>query len=101
MPRGPKGQKRPADVVSNAVRVMEIATGQRGEEFEGDQGKDQAAAELGRRGGRARGEDDNSRALGRREEGRGAALAYIAQHVRVVSARRFCVLVDGAFIQRA
>jgi len=34
MPRGPKGQKRPADVIGNAVRVMEIATGQRGEEFE-------------------------------------------------------------------
>ena len=28
MPRGPQGQKRPADVVGNAVRVMEIATGQ-------------------------------------------------------------------------
>jgi hypothetical protein len=29
MPKGPKGQKRPADVIGNAVRVMEIATGQR------------------------------------------------------------------------
>lgn len=28
MPKGPKGQKRPADVVSNAVRVMRIATGE-------------------------------------------------------------------------
>jgi hypothetical protein len=54
MPKGPKGQKRPADVVGNAVRVMEIATGQREEEFENDAGKDQAAAELGRRGGKAR-----------------------------------------------
>jgi hypothetical protein len=27
MPRGPKGQKRPADVVGNAVRVAKIATG--------------------------------------------------------------------------
>ena len=44
VPRGPKGQKRPADVIGNAVRVMEIATGQRKEEYEGDQGKDQAAA---------------------------------------------------------
>ena len=34
MPKGPKGQKRPADVVGNAVRVMEIATGQREEECE-------------------------------------------------------------------
>lgn len=28
MPRGPKGQKRPADVISNAVHVMRIATGE-------------------------------------------------------------------------
>jgi hypothetical protein len=27
MPKGPKGEKRPADVVSNAVHVMRIATG--------------------------------------------------------------------------
>jgi hypothetical protein len=27
MPRGPKGEKRPADVIGNAVRVMRIATG--------------------------------------------------------------------------
>ncbi len=32
MPKGPKGQKRPADVIGNAVRVMEIATGQAEEE---------------------------------------------------------------------
>ncbi len=28
MPRGPKGEKRPADVTGNAVKVMRIATGQ-------------------------------------------------------------------------
>ena len=27
MPRGPKGEKRPADVIGNAVKVMRIATG--------------------------------------------------------------------------
>ena len=55
MPKGPKGQKRPADVIGNAVRVMEIATGQRDEEFDArDEGKNQAAAELGRKGGKAR-----------------------------------------------
>lgn len=27
MPKGPKGQKRPADTVKNAVLVMRIATG--------------------------------------------------------------------------
>jgi hypothetical protein len=28
MPKGPKGEKRPADVISAAVKVMRIATGQ-------------------------------------------------------------------------
>jgi len=28
MPKGPQGQKRPADVIGNAVHVMRIATGQ-------------------------------------------------------------------------
>ena len=55
MPKGPQGQKRPADVIGNAVRVMEIATGQREEEFE-DDGKDQAAKALGAKGGAARAE---------------------------------------------
>ena len=53
MPRGPKGQKRPRDVVSNAVKVMRIATGEEEEAFDND-GKDPAAKELGARGGRAR-----------------------------------------------
>jgi len=28
MPRGPKGEKRPADVIGNAVHVMWVATGE-------------------------------------------------------------------------
>ncbi len=28
MPKGPNGEKRPAGVVANAVRVMQIATGE-------------------------------------------------------------------------
>ena len=28
MPKGPRGEKRPADVIGNAVRVMQIATGE-------------------------------------------------------------------------
>ncbi len=28
MPKGPQGQKRPADVIGNAVRIMQIATGE-------------------------------------------------------------------------
>ncbi|HTB79746.1 MAG TPA: hypothetical protein VK717_02540 [Opitutaceae bacterium] len=54
MPKGPKGQKRPADVVSNAVRVMQIATGQIEEGGPAASGKNKAAAALGRLGGTAR-----------------------------------------------
>ncbi|UCI10759.1 RNA-binding protein [Mesorhizobium sp. B1-1-8] len=52
MPTGPKGQKRPADVIGNAVRVMCIA----GEETDGtpDDGKSAAAKELGAKGGKKR-----------------------------------------------
>jgi hypothetical protein len=32
MPRGPKGERRPADVIGNAVHVMRIATGEIEEE---------------------------------------------------------------------
>ena len=32
MPKGPKGQERPADVIGNAVKVMRIATGQESED---------------------------------------------------------------------
>ena len=45
MPRGPQGQKRPADVVGNAVRVvMEIAAGHCEGEYEDVQGKDKAGS---------------------------------------------------------
>ena len=53
MPTGPKGQKRPADVIGNAVKVMQIATGEAEEEYEG-QGKDPAARAMGKKGGKAR-----------------------------------------------
>ena len=53
MPRGPKGQKRPADVIGNAVKVMRIANGEEEEEYE-DDGKDPAAKALGAKGGKAR-----------------------------------------------
>ena len=54
MPTGPKGQKRPADVIGNAVRVMRIATGEEVEDFPADDGKDKAAQAMGRKGGAAR-----------------------------------------------
>ena len=53
MPKGPQGQKRPADVIGNAVKVMRIATGEEKEEYE-DDGKDPAAKALGAKGGKAR-----------------------------------------------
>lgn len=56
MPEGPKGQKRPADVIGNAIRVAKIATGEIEEDTSQDEGKDKAAAELGRKGGKARAE---------------------------------------------
>ncbi len=36
MPTGPKGEKRPADVIGNAVKVMRIATGEETEDYRGD-----------------------------------------------------------------
>ena len=53
MPKGPKGEKRPADVIGAAVKVMQIATGEAEEEYT-DTGKNKAAVELGRKGGQAR-----------------------------------------------
>ena len=53
MPTGPKGQKRPADVVSNAVHVMKVLTGE-AEDRPADDGKDPAAKALGAKGGNAR-----------------------------------------------
>ncbi len=55
MPRGPKGEKRPADVIGAAVMVGKIATGEISEDFgTTDDGKDKAAVALGRKGGAAR-----------------------------------------------
>lgn len=53
MPKGPAGQKRPADVVSNAVHVMRVLTGE-ADDSPSDTGKDKAAQELGRKGGAKR-----------------------------------------------
>ena len=53
MPKGPKGEKRPADVIGNAVKVMRIATGEDSDTAP-DDGKNKAAQELGKLGGVAR-----------------------------------------------
>ena len=54
MPRGPRGEKRPRDVVGNAVHVMKILTGEIEEPAEIDDGKDKAAQALGKKGGAER-----------------------------------------------
>lgn len=53
MPKGPRGEKRPADAVSNAVRVARIAVGDEEEVLEPVK-KDPAAQSLGAKGGAAR-----------------------------------------------
>jgi hypothetical protein len=50
MPKGPQGQKRPADVTQNAVMVMKIATGEVTEE----PAPKTAAEEAGSKGGKTR-----------------------------------------------
>ena len=54
MPVGPKGEKRPRDVIGAAVKVMRIATGEIEEDIDPKFAASSAAAELGRRGGKAR-----------------------------------------------
>lgn len=56
MPKGPQGQKRPADVIGAAIKVAKIATGEIEEDKPRpkDEGKDAAAVSLGKRGGKAR-----------------------------------------------
>ena len=51
MPRGPKGEKRPADLIGAAVKVMRIATGEEQDERDATAS---AAAQLGKLGGAAR-----------------------------------------------
>lgn len=53
MPKGPKGEKRPADVIGNAITIARIATGEEEDALTED-GKDKAAVSLGQRGGKAR-----------------------------------------------
>jgi hypothetical protein len=53
MPRGPKGEKRPADTNAAAVMIGRIATGDLAD-VTTDDGKNAAAVALGRMGGKAR-----------------------------------------------
>jgi hypothetical protein len=53
MPRGPRGERRPADVIGNAVHVMRIAVGEAEETIPA---KNPHAVELGKLGGRKGGQ---------------------------------------------
>ena len=55
MPQGPKGERRPADAIGNAVMIAKIATGEI-EDITTEDGKNAAAVALGRMGGKARAE---------------------------------------------
>ena len=54
MPKGPRGERRPADVIGAAVKVMRIATGEEEDAAPPDNGKDAAAVSMGKQGGAAR-----------------------------------------------
>jgi hypothetical protein len=53
MPRGPRGEKRPADVVGAAVQVARISVGEE-EDMREPEKTVSAAAQLGKLGGAAR-----------------------------------------------
>jgi hypothetical protein len=53
MPKGPNGEKRPADAVGLAVLIGKIATGEESD-VQAYDGKDPAAKALGAKGGKAR-----------------------------------------------
>ena len=72
MPRGPRGEKRSADVNARAVMIAKIATGEVEDKLT-DDGKNAAAVALGRMGGKARAVAISARR--RREIARKAAQA--------------------------
>jgi len=53
MPRGPNGEKRPADSIRNAIMIAKIAAGEI-KDITTEDGKNAAAVALGRMGGKAR-----------------------------------------------
>jgi hypothetical protein len=84
IPRGPKGEKRPADVIGNAVKIMRIAAGEETEVLT-DDGKNAAAVALGRTGGKARAAGMTAKKTKRdRQEASQNPLGQIAQSPAVV-----------------
>lgn len=70
MPKGPRGQRRPADMIGNAVTVAKIATG----EIEETGFKQPAKVRSGKAGGTARAEkltpEERDRIAKKASEGR-------------------------------
>ena len=79
MPKGPQGQKRPADTVANAIRVAKILTGEIEEDTGSDDGKDKAAQALGKKGGAARRDKLSPERRPATYRKRGAAAAEISK----------------------
>jgi hypothetical protein len=72
MPRGPKRERRPRDVIGNTVHIVRLATGPITEDIPNpESGKDPAAVALGRKGGKARAEGMSAKR--RKEIARNAA----------------------------
>lgn len=88
MPKGPHGEKRPADVIGNAVKVMRIATGEIVEMVEAK--AKSAAAELGSKGGPtrdARADEIQPRRFAREHFRKRAAIALADHHHDLALAR--------------
>jgi hypothetical protein len=80
VPKGPNGEKRPADTAQNAFKVFQIAVGDDAD-APPDDGKDPAAKALGKKGGEARAQAMTPRE--RSEISRKAAKARWAKRVDV------------------
>jgi hypothetical protein len=69
LPKGPQGQKRPADTVANGIRVAKILTVEIEEDM-GDSGKDKGAQALGKKGGAARRDKLSPESAGSKSRGK-------------------------------
>ncbi|MDZ4762464.1 MAG: RNA-binding protein [Alphaproteobacteria bacterium] len=54
MPKGPRGEKRPADVIGAAIKVARIATGEEQDDMPAAKPGGPTASEMGKKGGAAR-----------------------------------------------
>jgi hypothetical protein len=95
MPKGPKGEKRPADGIGAAVMVARIATGELEEKGDtADDGKDQAAVALGCRSGR-RGRRNSARSAGRRSRREQLRRDGVARHLTRLTMSIFASTIEA------